>query len=169
MLAIGDRNLEPVTSALAMVGVALVVVFFGMTLSGCEELLDVLSDSPESECCVDNFGCPTETGYECPGDCCCCPEGMRCDQQTPSNGCVNVTSSGGSGGGSNGSTCGGAGDNCNTTACCSGYECVNDAAGDGVSRCAFACNSSSQCESNCCCDLEGPGGACCGLTDVTCL
>lgn len=157
-------------SALASVIIVAGLAFFFVTLSGCEEFLEALADDPEADCCVDNFGCPSETGYDCPGECCCCPEGMRCDQQTPSNGCVSASSSGGSGGGSSsGGSCGTGGDTCATVNCCSGYECVVDIAGDGLSRCAASCSVSSECQSNCCCSLEGPGGACCGLSDATCL
>jgi len=37
-------------------------------------------DCPEVQCCIDTGGCPTETLYECPGNCCCCPWGARCTQ-----------------------------------------------------------------------------------------
>lgn len=45
---------------------------------------------PGADCCIRTNGCPSETGYSCPGTCCCCPTGMVCDRNNFRNGCISV-------------------------------------------------------------------------------
>lgn len=150
---------RPLAELSIFVAGLLLVVGLVFGLQGCDELLDPEPDTSE-ECCIDNAGCPSETGSECPGDCCCCPGGMRCDQSNPANGCVDADTSGGGGGGG---SCGGAADDCSgSLSCCSGYTCVNDLGAADESLCAADCTLGSDCQSGCCCDLENStSGACC--------
>ncbi len=146
---------SPIVTIVITASALLLLGLVTLTTTGCDEFLE---PSTDTDCCIENAGCPSETGTSCPGTCCCCPDGMRCDQSNPSRGCVPVEQSEG---GSNGS-CGSAGAQCNVNGdCCSGHYCVNNATGDGVARCSASCSVNSDCQSYCCCALESGAGACC--------